>query len=123
MLLVRVVVASRIEPGIARALPTTIMTAIVSPTARPMAKTMEAMMPDLAAGSTTRQMVCQCVAPRARAPSRYDLGTERMASSDMLTTLGKIMMPSTSDPARMLSPGPPSTRRMRGTNTSRPMNP
>ena len=51
--------------GIRAALPVTIITAMVSPMARPMPSITAMMMPERAAGSTTRQMVCQWVAPRA----------------------------------------------------------
>ena len=61
--------------GILAALPVTIITAIVSPMARPMPSMTAMTMPERAAGSTTRQIVCHCVAPMASAPSRYSLGT------------------------------------------------
>jgi hypothetical protein len=43
--------------------------AMVSPMARPIPKMMLDTIPDLAAGINTRQMACQCVAPKARAPA------------------------------------------------------
>ena len=58
------------DVGIFKALPATIMTAMVSPMARPMPRIIAVMMPLEAAGSTTRRTVCQLVAPRAMEPSR-----------------------------------------------------
>jgi len=58
-----------IESGMAAALPATMITAIVSPTARPMPRMTLAMIPDLAAGIITMRVVCQRVAPRAIDPS------------------------------------------------------
>ena len=52
------------------ALPVTIITAIVSPIARPMPSMTAVRMPERAAGTTTRQIVCQWVAPIARLASR-----------------------------------------------------
>jgi len=60
---------SRKEAGIFTAFPRIMIMAMVSPMARPMPKMTPATIPDLAAGISTRQMVCQCVAPRARAPA------------------------------------------------------
>ena len=45
--------------GMRAALPVTIITVIVSPMARPTPSITATMTPDLAAGNTTRQMVCQ----------------------------------------------------------------
>ena len=52
------------------ALPVTIITAIVSPMARPTPSIIAVRMPERAAGTVTRQMVCQRVAPNASAASR-----------------------------------------------------
>ena len=52
------------------ALPVTIITAIVSPMARPMPSMTAVRMPERAAGTTTRQIVCHWVAPIARPASR-----------------------------------------------------
>ena len=52
------------------ALPVTIITAIVSPMALPIPSMTAVRMPDLPAGTTTRQMVCHRVAPMARPASR-----------------------------------------------------
>ncbi len=56
--------------GMRAALPVTIMTAMVSPMARPMPSMTAVTMPERAAGTTTRQMVCQRVAPMASEASR-----------------------------------------------------
>ncbi len=56
--------------GMRAALPVTIITAIVSPMARPMPSMTAMITPERAEGMTTRQMVCQWVAPMASAPSR-----------------------------------------------------
>ena len=50
-------------------MPTTIMTAIVSPSARPTPSTTAANTPDFAAGTTTVKTLLSCVAPSASAPS------------------------------------------------------
>ena len=52
------------------ALPVTIITVMVSPIARPTPSITAVSTPARAAGSVTRQMVCQRVAPSARAASR-----------------------------------------------------
>ena len=62
--MVSVVAGSSSEVGNRSELPTTMITAIVSPTARPMPRTTLATMPDRAAGMTTRHIVCQWVAPQ-----------------------------------------------------------
>jgi hypothetical protein len=62
------------------AFPATIMTAMVSPTARPIDRIAAARMPDLAAGRTTILTACQGVAPTASIPSLYAAGTARSAS-------------------------------------------
>ncbi len=58
------------DAGSTAAFPVTIMTAMVSPMARPMPSMTAVRMPDRAAGTTTRQMVCHFVAPMARPASR-----------------------------------------------------
>ena len=68
MFVVNVLAESRKEVGIFTAFPRIMIMAMVSPMARPIPRMMLATIPDLAAGIRTRQMVCQCVAPRARAP-------------------------------------------------------
>ncbi len=56
--------------AITGALPVTIITVMVSPIARPIPSIIAVSTPERAAGNVTRQMVCQCVAPSASAPSR-----------------------------------------------------
>jgi len=60
---------SRKEEGSFTAFPRTMIMAMVSPMARPMPKMMLETIPERAAGIITRQMVCQWVAPSARAPT------------------------------------------------------
>jgi len=67
-------------------LPMTIKTAIVSPIAFPIPKTIAANIPERALGNITFFIVCNCVAPRASEPSLYSFGTARIESSDMLMT-------------------------------------
>jgi hypothetical protein len=52
------------------ALPVTIITAMVSPMARPMPSIPAMITPERPAGTTTRQVVCQRVAPMASPASR-----------------------------------------------------
>jgi len=56
--------------GMRPALPVTIITAMVSPMARPMPSMTAVTMPERAAGTTMRQMVCHSVAPMASPASR-----------------------------------------------------
>jgi len=69
MFVVNVLAESKKEVGIFTEFPRIMIMAMVSPIARPMPKMMLATIPDLAAGIKTRHMVCQCVAPNARAPA------------------------------------------------------
>ena len=78
-------------------------TAIVSPTARDMARMIEAMIPDSAAGKTTRRTTSNLVAPIANAPSRSPRGTARSASSDSDAISGVISSPTTSPADSMLN--------------------
>ena len=55
--------------GILAWFPATIITAIVSPIARPIPRTTAARIPDFAAGSITIKMLLSFVAPSAREPS------------------------------------------------------
>jgi hypothetical protein len=61
-------------------LPTSIATAIVSPMARPKLRIAPAVMAPRAYGSTAMRMTSQRVAPSARAASRCERGTSRIAS-------------------------------------------
>lgn len=62
-------------------LPAAMETIIVSPIARDTARTIEAMMPETAAGKTTLNTISSLVEPRPSAPSRMVFGTELIASS------------------------------------------
>ena len=73
--------------------PPAISTTIVSPTARDMASTIEATMPDSAAGKTTRRATWNFDAPSPNAPSRRDCGTDRIESSEIDATIGMIRKP------------------------------
>src|SRR5699024_9685123 len=77
-------------------LPLAIVTIIVSPIAREIASTNEAIMPDNAAGMTTRFVTSNFVEPSANAPFLSEFGTELIASSDNEATIGIIMIPITS---------------------------
>ena len=70
-------------------------TIIVSPMARETAKTTEAMIPDNAAGKITFSETSNFVAPKAKAPSLIEFGTELIASSDKDAIIGKIIIPTT----------------------------
>ncbi|MCY1425855.1 hypothetical protein D9M71_416600 [compost metagenome] len=59
---------SKMFISISGVLPVAISTIMVSPTARPMPIISAEKMPGLAVRITTRVMVCQGVAPRAREP-------------------------------------------------------
>ena len=50
-------------------------------------------MPEIAAGKTTRSVVCIRLAPMANDPCRRLCGTADIASSDRDATVGMIMMP------------------------------
>src|SRR5690625_6653688 len=82
-------------------LPLAIVTIIVSPIARDIPSTNEAMIPDKAAGTMTRMVVSNLVAPKADDPSRIAWGTEFIASSDMEAIIGIIMTPITIPGLRM----------------------
>ena len=94
--------ASISERGIRGILPQTMITAIVSPTARPIPSTTEAAIPGFAAGTTTLKMVSILEAPRASAPSLYSLGTARRDVSEMLAMVGRTMADNMAIMARRL---------------------
>ena len=71
------------------------VTAIVSPTALANANKTEATIPDLAEGRITLEAVSHLVAPRAKLASLISLGTARIASSEMLTIIGRIIAATT----------------------------
>ena len=106
------------------AFPVTIRTAMVSPIARPMPRMMAAVIPEMAAGTTTRTIVCHFVAPSAREPSRNSRGTAESASSETEMIVGSDMIPSRMEPASTHSPeGTANVTRIHSTSTSRPKNP
>ena len=70
-------------------------TAIVSPTARDIARMIEAMIPEIAAGKTTCRTTSNRVAPIAKAPSRRPRGTARIASSEIEAMSGVMRRPTT----------------------------
>src|SRR5699024_849467 len=76
-------------------LPLAIVTIIVSPIAREIANTIETIIPDKAAGITTRKVVSNFDAPKASAPSRVAFGTAFIASSDIDAIIGIIITPMT----------------------------
>ena len=80
------------------------MIGAVSPAARPMERIAPVMMPGMAGGMTTREMVCHWVAPRARLPSRRDDGTLRSASSVVRITVGRTIRARVICPAIRLTP-------------------
>ena len=85
-------VNSNVEFGV---LPAASETIIVSPIARETANTIEAIIPDVAAGNTTLVATSNFVAPKPNAPSRILLGTEDIASSLILEINGIIITPTT----------------------------
>src|SRR5699024_3221069 len=76
-------------------LPAASETIIVSPIALEIANTIEAMMPDNAAGNTIFVASSNLVAPKPNAPSLIESGTELIASSLILVIIGIIMTPTT----------------------------
>ena len=112
------------RPGILGLLPATIITAMASPTARPMPSTMPAAMPLLAAGTLTLNQVSASVAPRARLPSSYSWGTALRAVTDTETMLGRIMMLSTRMALSRQAPeARPKTAATAGTSSCMPSRP
>ena len=68
-------------------------------------------MPENAAGTTTRRLVCIFVAPSAYDPSRSPRGTPRIASSASDDTSGRIMIPMTMPGPSALKPARPGMNR------------
>ena len=79
------------EAEISGRLPITIVTAIVSPSARPSPSTHAPKMPTRAAGSTTRVAVSHFVAPSAIDASRRSRGIAAITSREIAVTVGTIM--------------------------------
>jgi hypothetical protein len=98
-------------------LPITMATAMASPKARPTASVVAAAIPGRAAGQTTFRTTCQRVAPRAMAASRSATGTARRAVRDSDTSVGRVIMASTTAARTMLGPrsSPPNSRPSTGT--------
>ncbi len=106
------------------ALPATIRTAMVSPIALPIPRMIAAAIPDSAAGTITRLIVCHRVAPMAREPSRNSHGTELIASSETLMIVGRAMIPRRTDAANQVLPvGRSKVTRMKFVRTMRPKKP
>src|SRR5215472_878159 len=72
--------------------PIVIVTAIVSPSARPNERTVAPKIPARAAGRTTFQTVSHQVAPIATLASRSPPGTALMTSREIELRVGRIMM-------------------------------
>src|SRR5699024_12741313 len=83
-------VTSSVSVGVEPAATDTI---IVSPIAREIPNTNDAIIPDSAAGTTTFKATSSLVDPMASAPSLIELGTELMASSESEAIIGMIMTP------------------------------
>src|ERR1700722_2702692 len=85
-------------------LPMTIVTAMVSPSARARARKTEPMMPVRAQGTTTCQVDSQRVAPMASAASRCSRGTLSKTSRDTEIMKGTTMMARTMPAVRNPTP-------------------
>ena len=81
-------------------LPQTIITAIVSPRARLIAKTRVAMIPAILLRRTINLIFCQEVEPRARLDSRMLTGTLANSSVKRLVISGMTITPRTMPPAK-----------------------
>ena len=122
ILLVNVAVGMNSDVARSGVLPMIIWTAIVSPTALASARITEVNIPGSAAGKMTFQIVCHLVAPSARLASSSGCGTLRIASSEMLMTVGRIITPRIKPAAK--SPNPVLTlnvSRIAGTTINRPI--
>ena len=75
--------------------PVAMTTIIVSPMARPKPIMIAETMPEIAVGTTTRQTVCQRLAPQANEPETSDVGTLDKASSAIVNTSGMTAKPMT----------------------------
>ena len=78
----------------------------VSPIARDIAKILPVKIPGIAAGRTTRKIVCHFVAPIPYEASRCSLGTARMASCAATIITGKINKLIVKPAAKTLLPSP-----------------
>src|ERR1700677_3915566 len=89
---------ARVEPGAKREaemvalLPTTIVTAIVSPSARPSPSIEAPKIPRVDPFNTARRVTYHRVAPSAKAASRCETGTERNTTREIDVMIGTIMI-------------------------------
>ena len=84
--------------------PDTQMTAMASPIALPVPRMSAEMIPERAAGTTTRKTACALVFPMASAPSKYCSGTASSAFLESEVMVGMTMIASRMEEARMPSP-------------------
>src|SRR5712692_3899372 len=90
------------QPGLQKRLPKAVKrSGAVSPATRAKAKRTAVRIPRYAAGTMTVAMVFHLLAPRAIAPSRNALGTERRNSSVLRRVMGIIIRPRANPPARV----------------------
>ena len=82
---------SKMLCGICGRLPMTIVTAIVSPSARPSPRMTAPMIPERAYGRTAFVIISQRVAPSASIASRCESGTAVMTSREIATMVGRII--------------------------------
>ena len=77
-------------------MPIRIVTAIVSPIARPRPSIAPPTIPERQYGSTAMRIISQRVAPSASAASLWSAGTVAITSRLIALTIGRIMIASTS---------------------------
>ncbi len=87
-----------------RLLPITIVTAMVSPKARPRPNMDAPNMPEVPYGNNTFQMVSHCVAPSARDASRCECGMASRTSRVTDVIVGMIIMDKIKPAASRLIP-------------------
>ena len=92
------------ESGILLVFPISIVTVIVSPKARPIARIYDENIPDPATGNTILRMTSARVAPRLYAPSLRSLGTILMNSALSDAAYGTIIIAKTNDAVSMPDP-------------------
>ena len=92
----------KIDQSSTGVLPVAISTIMVSPTARPNPIITAEKMPGLAVGNTTRNAVCQRLAPSASEPAARLLGTALMASSAIVKMMGMTAKPMARPTTRLL---------------------
>src|SRR3981081_2239659 len=80
----------------------TIVTAMVSPSARPRARIVAPKMPGRADGRITRQVVSQHVGPRGTAFSFMPRGTARITSRETAVSVGRIITANTREAMKRL---------------------